>query len=108
MRKQAILGVVIASLLGVTGTRAQEPRDFSQLATQTVQLPGTNHTLVFNSPTLQVGEPRDIASLSGAISSWLSANFGLPPITRAPNVIYVSKAENGSYDGRSRTIYLPI
>jgi hypothetical protein len=40
MRKQIILTAFIASLAGVRAAYAQEPRDFSLPATQTVQLPG--------------------------------------------------------------------
>lgn len=125
MRKQMILTTLIASLAGVCAGHAQEPRDFSLLATQTVQLPGTTYSIIFNSPELQVGEPRDIAALSVAIGSWLSANFGLPTMHDLPRVDYVSASEIESrqsaqsletetmmenpavYDSRTHTIYLP-
>ena len=111
MRKQIILAAFIASLIGISVAQAQEPRNFSLLATQTVQLPGTNYSIVFNSPELQVGEPRDVAKLSTAISSWLSANFGLPKIRQMPDIAYVETlevAETAAYHSRTHTIYLPV
>ena len=105
MRKQIILTILMVSLLGVGAVQAQEPRDFSKLATQTVQLPGTNYSIVFNSPELQAGEPRNISKLSLKISSWLSASFGLHKMRNIPNVISLGSAT--SYDSRSRTIYVP-
>src|SRR5471032_812259 len=93
MCKQIILTALITSLIGVSAAQAQETRDFSMLATQTVQLPGTTYGVVFNSPELQVGEPRDMAALSVAIGSWLSANFGLPTMHDLPRVEHVSASE---------------
>jgi len=125
MRKQIILATLFATLGGVCPGHAQEPRDFSSLATQVVRLPGTPYSITFNSPELQVGEPRDMAALSVAIGSWISARFGLPATQRPPRVAYVSAAEIESrqsiggletttsmenpavYDRRARTIYLP-
>jgi hypothetical protein len=108
MRKQIILTALIASFVGVAAAQAQEPRDFSMRPTQTVQLPGMNRSIVFNSPELQVGKPRDAAELSDIVSSWLSANFGLPAMRHAPHVAHAETAKSVTYDGRSRTIYLPI
>jgi hypothetical protein len=112
MRKHIIvLTAFIASMIGIGVAQAQEARDFSLLATQTVQLPGTGYSIVFNSPELQVGEPRDTARLSVAISSWLSANFGLPIMRHMPKVAYVADLESRAptaYDSRSHTIYLPV
>ena len=105
MRKHFILTAFILSLFGLGTAQAQEPRDFSILATQTVQLPGTTYSIVFNSPELQAGEPRDMTKLSVAISSWLSASFGLPTMRNTPNVS--SFGTIASYDGGSRTIYVP-
>jgi hypothetical protein len=125
MRKQIILTTLIASLASVCAAEAQEPRDFSLLATQTVQLPGTTYSIVFNSPELQVGEPRDMRALSVAIGSWLSANFGLPTMHRPPRIEYVPASEiaiirspawpvaesaaqiPSLYDAHSQTIFLP-
>lgn len=107
MRTQIILTALLASLVG-SGAQAQEPRDFSLLATQTVQLPGTTYSIVFNSPELQVGEPRNTAKLSGAIASWLSANFGMPAIRQMPQIAYGDgSTDTVVYDSRSHTIYLP-
>jgi len=108
MRKQIILTALIASLIGVSAAQAQETRDFSMLATQTIQLPGTTYSIVFNSPELQVGEPRDTTKLSVAISSWLSANFGLPKMHHIPRIVISETAETGAYESRSQTIYLPV
>ena len=111
MRTQIMLTALIASLIGINAARAQEPRDFSLLATQTVQLPGTTYSIVFNSPELQVGEQRDTAKLSEAIASWLSANFGLPTMRQMPQVAYgegSKMVETAVYDSRSHTIYLPV
>ena len=111
MRTQIILSAILASLIGVGAAQAQEPRDFSLLATQTVQLPGTSYSIVFNSPELQIGEPRDTTKLSKAVASWLSANFGLPTMRQLPQVAYVEGSkmvETAVYDSRSRTIYLPV
>jgi hypothetical protein len=44
MRTQIIVTAFIASLIGIGAAQAQEPRDFSLLATQTVQLPGTTYS----------------------------------------------------------------
>ena len=95
------------------------------MPTQIIQLPSTPYSIIFNSPELQVGEPRDTASLSVAISSWLSANFGMPTMQRLPRVEYVpaSQIENhqsvqllpaetmmdnpAGYERRTHTIYLP-
>jgi hypothetical protein len=125
MRKHIILATLIATLGGACPGHAQEPRDFSLLATQVILLPGTAYSITFNSPELQVGEPRDMAALSVAIGSWISARFGLPAMYRPPRVAYVSAAEienrqsvgeletatimeNAAvYDRRGRTIYLP-
>jgi hypothetical protein len=126
MRKQIILATLVAATLGsVCPGRAQEPRDFSLLATQIVRLPDTTYSITFNSPALQVGESRDIAALSVAVGAWLSARFGLPAMHRPPRVQYVSVAEIENrqsagrpetatvmenpavYDWRARTIYLP-
>jgi Domain of unknown function (DUF6647) len=111
MRKQIILVAFIASLIGIDAAQAQEPRNFSLLAMQTVQLPGTAYSFVFNSPELQIGEARDIAKLSMAISSWLSANFGLPKTHQMPHVGYIATsemAETATYHSRTQTIYLPV
>jgi hypothetical protein len=95
------------------------------LPTQIVQLPGTPYSIIFNSPELQVGEPRDTASLSVAIASWLSANFGMPTMRRLPRVEYVPASQiegrqsvqllptdtimetPAAYERRTHTIYLP-
>jgi len=106
MRTQTIVTAFFALLIGIATAQAQEPRDFSLLATQTVQLPGTTYKIVFNSPELQVGEPRDTTSLSRGIASWLSASFGLPPMRRTPHVVYTGTT--ASYDGQLRTISLPV
>jgi hypothetical protein len=106
MRTQIIVTAFLASLIGVGMAKAQEPRDFSLLATQTVQLPGTTFSIVFNSPELQVGEPRDTAKLSVGIASWLSASFGLPEMRRTPHIVYAGTT--ASYDGPSHTIRLPV
>ena len=109
MRTQIIITAFLASLIGIGAAQAQEPRDFSLLATQTVQLPGTTYSVVLNSPELQAGEPRDTAKLSMAIASWLSANFGLPTIHRMPHVAYVEKSgETAAYNSQSHTIILPV
>jgi hypothetical protein len=44
MRTQIIVTAFIASLIGIGAAQAQEPRDFSLLATQPVQLPGTTYS----------------------------------------------------------------
>src|SRR5262245_10169809 len=106
MRTQIIVTAFLASLIGIGTAQAQEPRDFSLVATQTVQLPGTTYSIVFNSPELQVGEPRDTTKLSAWIASWLSASFGLPPMRRTPYIVYTS--ENAGYDSQSQTIRLPV
>jgi len=106
MRTQIVVTAFIASLIGIGAAQAQEPRDFSLLATQTVQLPGTTYSIVFNSPELQVGEPRDTTKLSMGIASWLSASFGLPEMRRAPHIVYTNTT--AGYDSPSRTIHLPI
>src|SRR5476649_697188 len=108
MCKQIILTTLITSLIGVSAAQAQETRDFSMLATQTVQLPGTTYSIVFNSPELQVGEPRDTAKLSVAISSWLSANFGMPKMHHIPRFAISETAATAAYESRSQTIYLPV
>src|SRR5262245_3144430 len=105
MRRQIIITAFIASLIGIGAAQAQEPRDFSLLATQTVQLPGTTYSIVFNSPELQVGEPRDMNKLSSGIALWLSASFGLPAMRRAPHIVYTGTT--AGYDGGSHTIRLP-
>ena len=106
MRTQIIVTAFLASLIGIGAAQAQEPRDFSLLATQTVQLPGTTYSIVFNSPELQVGEPRDTTQLSAGIASWLFASFGLPEMRRTPHIVYTGTA--ASYDSPSHTIRLPI
>jgi hypothetical protein len=106
MRTQIILTTLLASLIGTGAAQAQEPRDFSLLATQTVQLPGTTYSIVFNSPELQVGEPRDTTKLSTGIASWLSASFGLPPIRRTPHIVYTGAT--AGYDSQLQTIRLPV
>jgi hypothetical protein len=108
MFKKIILTALIASLAAVSSAQAQETRDFSMLATQTVQLPGTTYSIVFNSPELQVGEPRDMAKLSVAISSWLSANFGLSKMHHSPRAVISDTAKTTLYEGRTQTIYLPV
>ena len=122
MRNQMILAAFTTCL--ACAAQAQEPRDFALLATQTIQLPRTTYSIVFNSPELQIGEARDISALSLAIGSWLSANFDLPAMRRAPRVVYASASEialrslpsratesvpgvASLYDARSRTIFLP-
>lgn len=106
MRTQIILTTLLASLIGTGAAQAQEPRDFSLLATQTVQLPGTTYSIVFNSPELQVGEPRDTTKLSVGIASWLSASFGLPPMHRTPHIVYTGAT--AGYDSQLQTIRLPV
>jgi hypothetical protein len=106
MRTQLILTAFLTSLIGIGAAQAQEPRDFSLLATQTVQLPGTTYSIVLNSPELQVGDPRDTAKLSITIASWLSTNFGLPTMRHAPRVTYIGAT--AGYDSRSQTIRLPV
>lgn len=106
MRTHIIVTAFLASLTGIGTAQAQEPRDFSLLATQTVQLPGTTYSIVFNSPELQVGEPRDTIKLSTGIASWLSASFGLPAMRRTPHIVY--RGTSASYDNRSHTIRLPV
>jgi hypothetical protein len=106
MRTQIIVTAFLASLIGMGAAQAQEPRDFSLLATQTVQLPGTTYSIVFNSPELQVGEPRDTTKLSAGIASWLSASFGLPEMRRTPHIVYTGTT--AGYDSPSHTIRLPI
>jgi hypothetical protein len=111
MRTQIIVPALLAILTGIGAAQAQEPRDFSLLAKQTVQLPGTTHGIVFNSPELQVGERRDTTKLSEAIAAWLSSNFGLPPMRQIPQVAYGEGSkmnETPAYDNRSHTIYLPV
>jgi hypothetical protein len=108
MRKQFILSVFIVSLIGATAIQAQEPRDFSLLPTKSVLLTGTNYSIVFNSPELQVGEPRDTEKLAAVISSWLSAYFGLPTMHRPPRFLYSETDKLPSYNSRSQTIYLPV
>jgi hypothetical protein len=110
MRTQIIITALLTSLFGAGAAQAQEPRDFSLLATQTVQLPGTTYSIVFNSPELQVGELRDTAKLSEAIAFWISANFGMPAMRQIPRVSYGDGSkvtDTVVYDGRSHTIYLP-
>lgn len=97
MRNQIFLLTLITSLIGAWSAHAQEPRDFSLTATQIVQLPGTAHTVVFNSPSLLVGEPRDMRAVTEAIGAWLASNFGLPAINSSPRIEYISATE---VDGR--------
>src|SRR5262245_18177340 len=106
MRTQIVVTAFIASLIGISTAQAQEPRDFSVLATQTVQLPGTTYSIVLNSPELQVGEPRDATKLSIGIASWLSASFGLPAMRRTPHIVYTGTG--AGYDSGSLTIRLPV
>src|SRR5262245_17544907 len=106
MRRQIIITAFIASLIGIGAAQAQEPRDFSLLATQTVQLPGTTYSIVFNSHELQVGEPRDTTKLSIGIASWLSASFGLPAMRHTPHIVDIGTA--AGYDSGSHTIRLPV
>lgn len=125
MRGKIVLMTALATLLLIGIGHAQEPRDFSRLATQIVRLPGTTYSIVFNSPELQVGEPRNMPALSEAIAAWLSANFGLPTMRHAPRIAYApaadiapfrarSSSETASiaeipsfYAGHSQTIFLP-
>ncbi len=93
MHTHRVLWTVITLLAAVCTAHAQEPRDFSLLPMQTVQLPGTSYSIVFNSPELQVGEARNMVVLSVAVASWLSANFGLPTMHDLPHVEYVSSSE---------------
>src|SRR5262245_618866 len=106
MRTQIIVTALLASLISIGTAQAQEPRDFSLLATQTVQLPGTTYSIVFNSPELQVGEPRDTTKLSVGIASWLSASFGLPPMRVTPHIVYTGAT--AGYDSQFQTIRLPV
>ena len=106
MRTQIIVTAFLASLIGLGTAHAQEPRDFSLLATQTVQLPGTTYSIAFNSPELQVGEPRDTTKLSEGIASWLSASFGLPHMRRTPHIVY--RGATTGYDSQLQTIRLPV
>ena len=106
MRTQIIVTAFLASLIGLGTAQAQEPRDFSLLATQTVQLPGTTYSIAFNSPELQVGEPRDTTKLSEGIASWLSASFGLPHMRRTPHIVY--RGATTGYDSQLQTIRLPV
>src|SRR5262249_49194307 len=105
MRRQVIITAFLASLIRIGTAQAQEPRDFSLLATQTVQLPGTTYSIMFNSPELQVGEPRDTTKLSAGIASWLSVSFGLPEMRRTPHIVYAGTT--AGYDGGSHSIRLP-
>ena len=57
MRKQMILTTLIASLAGVTAGHAQEQRDFSLLATQTVQHMGL----------------KPVAHIAGGFGAWKAA-----------------------------------
>ena len=125
MRKQITLVVLGISLAAISSAHAQEPRNFSLLATHTIQLPGTTYSVVFNSPQLQAGERRNIPALTVAIASWLSANFDLPPMHLQPRIAYAPASEiavfrsQGSpvvesvkaipslYDNHSQTIFLP-
>ena len=125
MRNQIFLVTLIASLIGAWSAHAQEPRDFSLTATQVVQLPGTGHTVVFNSPSLQVGEARDMRVLTQAIEAWLASNFGLPAMKGSPRIEYISTTEidglkyarlltaetmlnnPAAYTTRGQAIYLP-
>lgn len=125
MCRRTALVALVASLAAAGTGHAQEPRDFSLLATQIVQLPGTTYSIVFNSPELQVGEPRNMQVLSEAIGSWLSVNFGLPMMQHPPRIAYAPAADfvpfrarssSGSvraaeipsfYDGHSQTVFLP-
>jgi Domain of unknown function (DUF6647) len=93
MRNQIFLAMLITSLIGPWSAHAQEPRDFSLTATQIVELPGTVHAIVFNSPSLQVGEPRDMQALTLAIEAWLASNFGLPEMKANPRIEYISATE---------------
>lgn len=95
--RRAVLVPIIASLVATCASRAQEPRDFSELATQIVHLPGTPYSVVFNSPELQIGEPRDMQSLSVAIASWVSADFGLPTMRHPPHIAYASATDIVSF-----------
>jgi|SRR5262245_35144039 len=106
MRTQIIITAFLASVIGIGTGHAQEPRDFTLLATQTVRLPGTTYSIVFNSPELQVGEPRDITKLSVGIASWLSASFGLPPMRHTPHIVYTGAT--AGYDSQLQTIRLPV
>jgi len=101
MRRQITLVALVASLAAAGTSRAQEPRDFSLLATQIVQLPGTTYSIVFNSPELQVGEPRNMQALSEAIASWLSVNFGLPMMHHPPRIVYAPAADIAPFRARS-------
>jgi hypothetical protein len=126
MLKQITIGAVMLATLAVQEAGAQEPRNFSTLGMQTVQLPGTSYTMVFSSRTPQVGNPRDdMPAVAIAVASWLSANFGLPHMQHLPRLSYVNSAElearqsaraleitaemenPAAYDFASRTIYLP-
>ena len=106
MRTQIIVTAFLASLIGIGTAQAQEPRDFSLLATQTVLLPGTTYSIVFNSPELQIGEPRDTTKLSAGIASWLSASFGLPEMRHTPHIVYTGAT--AGYDSQMQTIRLPV
>jgi hypothetical protein len=90
MLKQMVFFTTVASFAAAGAASAQEPRDFSQVPVQTVQLPGTAFEIVFNSPELQVGERRPMQPLSAAIMSWLAANFEIPAIANLPRVTFAS------------------